>query len=1223
MGNHWTKEQGEVIRHSEGNLLVAAAAGSGKTAVLVERIVTMLQDEEHPIDIDRMLVVTFTRAAAAEMKERIGNRIATLLAEQPENEQLQRQQLLLHHARITTIDSFCMQVVKEFFHMANLDPGFRIGDEAEMRLLRSDVLKTLLEENYAAADEAFLHLVECYAPGKTDAALEEYVMKLHLFSESYEWPEQWLLQQAEGFCYENKDMFEQSELIRSIMVEVSHRTALALEDIRTAEEIVNDAALEGYRASVQADRKFLETLSQTKGYAEYSECIRAYRFSQIGRCSKDVDPEAREQAKALRDRCKDTVNDLVKLYFFQPETAMYEDMVSCAAHMQELIRLTLAFRQKYTEAKQDKNLLDFSDLGHYALQILIEKKEDGYEPSETAKILMGRFDRIMVDEYQDSNQIQERLLWAISGVHDKSADYPNGKPNVFTVGDVKQSIYSFRQARPQLFMDKYEEYGQGDPAYQKIILKRNFRSRPHVLDAVNSVFEWCMHRNFGRIEYDADAALHAGLTYEVSDGTQSPYDPELILVHHAGEQEEEAVEKVAAEAKACAERIRRLTGEQGLLITENGVVRRAKPGDIAILLRSAKGWAETFVNVLKDMDIPASAAVSTGFFEAGEIVTALNYLRILDNPKQDIPLAQVLLSPVIGFTNNELAKIKCTSGKLYDVLQYYVSDDYNKSDSADKELQKKAEAFFEQYRYFRKRMKYLSVSDLLLEIYRKTELYTIMSALPAGEQRVANLEYLLLQAQNFAATSYHGVFQFVRYVEKLKENEMDFGEASTALTQDTVKIMTIHKSKGLEYPIVLVPGCGKMFNQTDANTRIVLHADYGLGPECIDSERRTRVTTLKKQYIRQMLKQETIAEELRMLYVAMTRAKEKLILVGSVADGQKFLTSCAGEGKRIDYRSIASANCYLDFIKGTVLRDLSERDFSTLTEDNLCVLHTGTTKNPVSWHFVPVKAGEVTVENGLEQLEEEQKKSLLMESIQTLDRMEENAEYLTLQACAQYRYPFERATAEPLKTSVSELKRRSMQTEDSEQDAAVPKWLTSGCKQTQKAVQSSGITAAERGTLYHKMLELLPFATVRTKEDLLQYREMLVQENRMTGEEAECIEPERLLKFLKSDLAERIRKADAESCLKREQPFVLGVETEEGSGDYELIQGIIDLYFEEEDGFVLVDYKTDRVDDAAELAERYRIQLMYYARALRQIRQKPVKEIYIYSLHLSEVIRLE
>jgi len=1221
MGNNWTKEQGDVIRHSEGDLLVAAAAGSGKTAVLVERIVTMLQDQEHPIDIDRMLVVTFTRAAAAEMKERIGNRIAALILEQPENEQLQRQQLLLHHARITTIDSFCMQVVREFFHMTSLDPGFRIGDEAEMRLLRSDVLKELLEEKYAAAEEGFLQLVECYAPGKTDAALEEYVMKLFLFSESYEWPEQWLTEQAEEFSFAGQEEFYASELIRSIMEEVSRRTLLALEDIRAAEELVNDAALEGYRATIQADRKFMEALVQKTEYPEYSENIRAYRFSPIGRCAKDVDPQARELAKALRDRCKDTVNDLVKLYFFQGGTAMYDDMVSCATHMQNLVRLTLAFRQKYTEAKQDKNLLDFSDLGHYALQILLENKNGEYVPSEAAGILRGRFDRIMVDEYQDSNQIQERLLWAISGVHDKSAENPEGKPNVFTVGDVKQSIYSFRQARPQLFMDKYDAYGQGDPAYQKIILKRNFRSRPHVLDAVNSVFEWCMHKNFGRIEYDADAALHAGLAYEASDGNPSPYDPELILVHHSeSAPDEEAVEKIAAEAKACAERIRSLTGENGLLITDKGVVRRAKPGDVAILLRSAKGWAETFVHVLKDMDIPASAAVSTGFFEAGEVVTVLNYLRILDNPKQDIPLAQVLLSPVYGFTNNELARIKCGSGKLYDVLLQFVADEDEQSED---ELKQKVREFLEQYRYFRHRMKYLSVSDLLLEIYRKTELYTIMSALPAGEQRVANLEYLLLQAQNFATTSYHGVFQFVRYVEKLKENEMDFGEASTALAQDAVKIMTIHKSKGLEYPIVLVPGCGKMFNQTDANTRIVLHADYGLGPECIDSERRTRVTTLKKQYIRQMLKQETIAEELRMLYVAMTRAREKLILVGSAADGQKFLETCTGEGKQIDYRSIASANCYLDFIKGTVLRELSERDFATLTEDNLCVLRTGTTGNPVVWHFVPVRAGEVTTDDGMERLEEELKKRLLIETIQTLDRLEEEADYLALRKCIEFRYPFVQATKAPLKTSVSELKQRSLQTEAEPQDAAQPAWLRQSYKQTEKTAQPSGISAAERGTLYHKMLELIPFADVRTEEDLLQYRERLVQEKRMTQTEAECIEPEQLLKFLESELAERIRRADAQNRLKREQPFVLGVETEESSGDYELIQGIVDLYFEEDDGFVLVDYKTDRVANADELAERYRIQLMYYARAIRQIRQKPVKEIYIYSLHLSQVIRLE
>ena len=1218
MGNNWTTEQDNVIRHSEGNLLVAAAAGSGKTAVLVERIVTMLQDREHPIDIDRMLVVTFTRAAAAEMKERIGKRISELIMEQEDNEQLQRQQLLLHHARITTIDSFCMQVVREFFHMTDLDPGFRIGDETEMRLLRSDVLKEVLEANYKMASESFLRLVECYAPGKTDAAIEDYIMKLHLFSESYEWPEKWLAALAEDFCYEDKAAFEQSELLRSVMEEVRRRTALALQEIRLAEEIVNEAALEGYRATVQADRKFLEELSLKSDYVSYSQCVRNYEFSTIGRCSKDVDAEAREQAKALRDQCKETVNHLIKNYFFQKEQAMYEDMVICASHMQELVRLTLEFRQKYSETKRDKNLLDFSDLGHFALQILVEEKDGEYVPTEAAGILRGRFDRIMVDEYQDSNQIQERLLWAVSGVHNKNADHPKGQPNVFTVGDVKQSIYGFRQARPQLFMDKYDAYGQGDPAYQKIILKANFRSRPHVLDAVNSVFEWCMHKNFGRIEYDADAALHAGLPYEVCSGTISPYDPELLLVHHETLPDEEAVEKIVAEAKACAERIRGLIGEDGLLITEKGVARRAKAGDVAILLRSAKGWAETFVAVLKDMGIHATAAVSSGFFETGEIVTTLNYLKILDNPKQDIPLAQILLSPLGGFTNNELAQIKCSSGKLYDVIRAYVA-----KEETNTELLQKVRAFLEMYDVLRQRMKYLSVAELLLEIYRKTGLYELMSALPAGEQRIANLEYLLLQAQKFAATSYHGVFQFVRYVEKLKDNEMDLGEASTVQALDAVKIMTIHKSKGLEFPIVLVPGCGKMFNQTDANTRIVLHADYGLGPDCIDSELRTRMVTLKKQYIRQMLRQETIAEELRMLYVAMTRAREKLILVGSIGDVQKFMDSCAAEGKQIAYRNILSANCYLDFVKGAILREFAGRDFASLSEDNPMVVRTVTTGNQVVWHMLPIKAGKIEPEDCLEFLEDEQKKARLMEVIQNPEQQEGDASYAELKQCASYRYPFEQATMGPLKTSVSELKRRSMQTEDDRDESEVPKWLYRNCKKDEKRENESGISAAERGTLYHKILERMPFTNVRTEADLLCYHESLVNSGRMTRDEVACIEPERLMRFLKSELAERIRHADQKSRLKKEQPFVLGVETEEGSGDYELIQGIIDLYFEEDDGCVLVDYKTDRIEDAEELAERYRIQLMYYARAIEQITGKTVKDIYIYSLHLSQVIRLE
>lgn len=1225
MGRDWTEEQQQVVKHSEGDLLVAAAAGSGKTAVLVERIVTMLTDKAHPVDIDRMLVVTFTRAAAAEMKERIGNRIAELLMEQPESELLQRQQRLLHNAAITTIDSFCLQVVKEFFHRIDLTPGFRIGDEAEMKLLQSDVLKELLEENYAAAEEAFLRFVECYAPGKTDSALEEYITRLFLFSESYEWPEQWLQTQAETFDYEDETAFKASVLLKAVMEEAARQLAPAQEDINQALYLVNNYKLTGYHSAVLRDWNLIQSLVAAKDYDSFSKLIRAHEFERMKACDKSVDQAAKEEAKELRDRCKENVNTLLKQYFFQEPKAMYDDMKECAPHMKELVRLTLAFRKKYNQAKKDKNLLDFSDLGHYALQILLMEKDGAMVPSETAELLRGRYDRIMVDEYQDSNRIQETLLWAISRLHERSAEYPEGRPNIFTVGDVKQSIYRFRQARPELFMEKYEKYGQGDPAYQKIVLKKNFRSRPTVLDAVNTVFEWCMHKDFGGIEYDKDAALHAGLAHEVCTGQAGPYDPELILI--TGQPDD--VEKAETEAQACADRILQLVSvAEGIQITENGQKRRAEFKDIAILLRSAKGWAETFVNVLKDRGIPARATVATGFFEAGEVVTVLNYLRILDNPQQDIPLAQVLLSPVFGFTNDELARIKCSGGRLYDMLNRYVKQEEAVSEAGeekpgDVELVNKVKHFLELYGYFRQRKRYLGVSELIQEIYRETELYNVIAALPAGEQRIANLEYLLRQAQNYAATSYHGLFQFIRYVEKLKDNEVDFGEAATADAGNAVKIMTIHKSKGLEFPVVLIPGCGKQFNQMDANTRVVLHADYGMGPECIDSEKRTRITSLKKQYIRQMLRQETIAEELRMLYVAMTRARDKVILVAGTKETDKFLLSCAASSYRMDYRELLAASSYLDFVKGAVLRGFAGREWNTLLLDNPVKLQTGVTGQPVVWHFVPVKAGTVNIQTVVDEQEDLRKKERLLELIRKPEIIEESAEYRDLQKHMNYHYPYASATVKALKTSVSELKRRKLQEEqEQEPEAEVPIWLKRKMKRAAEASEF-GISAAERGTLYHKILELVPVAAVRTEAALRAFCSELVKNGRMSAEEMECIEVERLMQFLQSELAERIRKAEAKGLLKREQPFVLGIETVDGSGDYELVQGIIDLYFEEEDGVVLVDYKTDRVEAAAELTERYRIQLQYYARAIRQITGKTVKEIFIYSLYLSETILVE
>ena len=1244
MGRNWTEEQCQVIAHNDGDLLVAAAAGSGKTAVLVERIVTMLTDEAHPIDIDRMLVVTFTRAAAAEMKERIGNRISELLQEHPENELLQRQQRLLHNAPITTIDSFCLQVVKEFFHRIDLTPGFGIGDDAEMKLLQSDVLTEVLEEAYATAEEPFLRFVECYAPGKTDSGLEEFVTRLFNFSESYEWPEQWLQMQAESFAYEDEAAFKNSELMQAVLQEAKIQIALAQADISQAMQLVTNYNLAGYQAAVQDDYNLLNRLMQAKDYDTMSRLLQQHEFQRLKNCDKSVDQAAKEEAKELRGRCKDTISALIKQYFFQSPQEMFEDMKACAAHMKELVRLTLVFRKKYSEAKKDKNLLDFSDLGHYALQILLTEQNGEWVPSETAEILRRRYDRIMVDEYQDSNRIQETLLWAISRLHERNAEYPEGRPNIFTVGDVKQSIYRFRQARPELFMEKYEKYGQGNPAYQKIVLKKNFRSRPNVLDAVNSVFEWCMHKEFGGIEYDQDAALHAGLPYGAGMGQASPYDPELILT--AGRSED--AEKAEVEAKACADRILQLVSDsQGLLITENGQQRRAEFRDIAILLRSAKGWAEVFVNVLKDNGIPARATVATGFFEAGEVVTVLNYLRILDNPQQDIPLAQVLLSPVFAFTNDELAKLKRFSGRLINCLYYFDKPDNEQAEkqesSEEQESQEKQESreeqkdeaaqadeclinkvqrFLELYRYFRKRKRYLDVAELIREIYQKTGLYHLMAALPAGEQRIANLEYLLHQARNYASSSYHGLFQFVRYVEKLKDNEVDFGEAATADAGNAVKIMTIHKSKGLEFPIVLLPGCAKQFNPMDARTRIVLHADYGMGPECIDSNKRTRIASLKKQYITQLLVKETVAEELRMLYVAMTRAREKLILVGGVKDADDFLKSCAASSNRMDYRKLQKANCYLDFIKGIVLRKFSGMEWKSLPDDNPITLPVAVNGQNVVWHFVPAKLGTVSVQTVVGQLEDAEKKKQILKLIQEKEEKTEPDEYRELQKTMQYCYPYQQATVQPLKTSVSELKRRMLQAEQ-EEESEVPIWLKRKMQRAAKG-KETGISAAELGTLYHKLLELLPVGSVRTEAELLDYYNTLEKEGRMSAEELSYMEKDRIMRFLQSELAERMRRAEANGRLKREQPFVLGVETKDGSGDYELVQGIIDLYFEEEDGsVVLVDYKTDRVESATELSERYRIQLQYYAQAIRQITGKAVKEIFIYSLHLSETILLE
>lgn len=1253
MARDWTREQQEVIRLHDGNLLVSAAAGSGKTAVLVERILTMIRDGANPLNIDRLLVVTFTKAAAEEMRERIGASLAKTIEEQPENEHLQKQQLLLHHASITTIDSFCMQIVKEFFHVCHLDPSFRVGDETEMELLRSDVIGELLEECYTAAEPEFIQLSGDYADGKTDVKLESFILRLYHFSESYPWPDEWLKEQAGRYQYETIEELESSALVKAILADIEAVIEAAGEEAEQALAICNlPNGPKAYEKTIISDTEQLQRLRGLGSYSEYGQAFWSLGFARLsGRPGPETDEGMKTRVKTLRDRYKQSINDLVKWYFYQSTDEMLKDMQRVIIPVRTLMQLVIRFREKYREAKEERNLLDFGDLEHLSLEILLERGEDGtYHPTAAAAALRERYAKLMIDEYQDSNLVQETLLQAISGVWDKDSDHPEGRPNIFMVGDVKQSIYRFRLARPELFMEKYETYDSEKGLYRKIDLHQNFRSRVEVLDAVNVVFEWCMRKEFGRIEYDSQAALYAGLQFPENEQIQD-YSPELIFIC-PNEEEAELAEKmqelsegmeeteepgtITAEAAACAARIRQLTNpETGLLVIVDGKTRIAEYGDIAVLFRSTRGWTEEFLSVFTAEGIPARAAAQIGFFAAGEVRTVLNYLRILDNPRQDIPLAAVLLSPMVGLSNEEMAEFRRKDSSLYEDVCYFIED---KADESG-ELGEKLKLFMEKFDYLRRKSGYLPVSELIEEIYRTTGWYELMAAFPAGGQRTANLDFLLQQAVQYEASSYHGLFHFVRYVEKLLEHGIDFGEAGAAETENAVRIMSIHKSKGLEFPIVLLPSLGKRMNQADSNTEIVLHSDYGPAPDCIDGELRTRIPTLQKQFIRRCISRENIAEELRILYVAMTRAKEKLILVATVKNPEKVLQEAGGGEERMNYLNLSRINSFLIPVAGAVLRYLN-RDINPERErDYEIQVPSCNTGNLVKWKFRIQTAFGSAVTRTVEALSEETIKENLLKLIQQIREgsaepisQEEQLRVQELQECLHFHYPYEAMINQPIKLSVSELKRCSMmEAEKMEAEEGQPaEWVSAGQEDGTGDATGAGrydgaeraIRGSELGTLYHLVLEQLPMKEIRTEEELSRFLQEMVNQERITTEERNALSIRKLMGFLHSNLAERMRRAAREDKLHREQPFVLGVPVQGGAEeDIMLVQGIIDLYFEEDDGLVLVDYKTDAAN-SSELLKRYRVQLEYYTKALEQITGMKVKETLIYSFSEEAVIPL-
>jgi len=1278
MGIQFTEDQQKVITTRDKNILVSAAAGSGKTAVLVERIIQLVTDKTHPIDIDRLLIVTFTNAAASEMRERVSDALSRKMEDSPEDEHLQKQMTLIHNAQITTIDSFCLFVIRNNFNEIGLDPGFRVADEGELQLLRKDVLAELLEQRFAQKEEGFYHCVECYSTNGKEKNLEEHILQLYQFAMSYPFPEKWLLECKEAYQVDSIEELQQSAWMQDMKSQVERMLLDCVEQLDTAIHICEEP--DGPYMYCELLEREKEMLS--KGTASYA-FFQSLSFDRLpGKKDDSVSLEKREQAKEIRNGVKASLQKIKDNYFWISPEQCVADMRASAPAVEMLIDLTLQFMELLAEQKREKNMIDFGDMEHFALQILLEEKDGEMIPSKTAVGYQDHFAEILTDEYQDSNLVQEYLLKSISRERD-------GSYNRFMVGDVKQSIYKFRLARPEIFMDKYHNYplSEDDQNSQclRIDLKQNFRSRKEVIESVNYIFYQIMMEGIGGVAYDKDAALYLGAAYpkigqisdlftantkttDMSDTTDNQSytnNTEVILIDTAVQSQESDVgisenteknkqitDKKEMEALVIARRIKELVGQFPVTDKESGSLRRATYKDIVILLRSNAGWDDPFKKVLMEEGIPCFTASKTGYFSSLEIQTILNFIRILDNPLQDIPLCAVLRSVVFDFTEEDFAKIRVGYGKglFYDALVAYVGKD--KKDAYDEILAVKIQAFLELLEKYRVLVPFTPIHELLHLFMEEVGFYYYMSALPGGEQRKANLDQLLEKAINFEKTSYHGLFHFIRYIEQMQKYDVDMGEANIQdENADVVRIMSIHKSKGLEFPICFVAGMSKGFNMQDARKALVMDLDYGIGTDYINPEQRYRTATLRKNVIAMKMQQENIGEELRILYVALTRAKEKLIMTGTVDDIPKKVTSIASilnrQEQTLSYSMLLGMNNYLDYILAALIR---HRSFTTILEQ--CQMEA----NPGNDWYDKGPDMEIHIWNQELLVREKVKESIGKELLRrdllqfhtddyVQDGEDDKRESIQRKIEEKFSYEYPHKILERLytKTTVSELKKmgytdqmgqeerrefgkllyeellyeepeiQSDVSKDGHEDMTpyIPKFM-------QEKEEVSGTT---RGSAYHRVLELLDLEHVSDESGIMTQMQQLVTEGRLSQAYADAVRPKRILQFLQSSLAARMKAAKEKNLLYREQPFVLGVPANEIEGDFPtdemiLVQGIIDVYFEEDGQIVVADYKTDRVKDGTELWNRYGKQLDYYGKALAQLLNKPVKEKIIYSFAL-------
>lgn len=1220
----WTEEQKAVIAHREGNLLVSAAAGSGKTAVLVEHVLSLILEEN--ASLSSLVLMTFTEAAAEEMKERIKKRLEEHL-QKGYDKRILREIALLPTANISTIHAFCKRLIEENYAGLSIDAHFRIGDTGEMSLLQSDILEELLEEEYEKKEESFLAFVDQFSMGKKDKGIEELILKLYNLASAMPFPKAYLEGLLEEDALSRREKWEKDlyEDMKSRLKNLSLLYEDALDLCREPNGPIE------YEERILEERDQCLALANTENLEDLVRGLESLNFGRL----KSTKSEGKELVKSLRERGKKTLKTWQESYRLLPEELEEDVEEKGQKRIQELVRLCLLFMERYQKEKEERAVLDFSDLEHFALKLLYQDGQHSALADELAK----SYREILVDEYQDSNLVQEYIVRALSQER-------FGKPNVFQVGDVKQSIYRFRMARPELFLEKYH-----DESYPKIFLRKNFRSDEGVLSAVNTLFFKIMKKDFGGIEYDLENSLFLGKlrTEEARQeedsitGRQRRDQTELLLLElektgPTGEEGDEdskeddskgddcnsssnsasnsssgkSLNKLELECKMIAVKVRELL--------EKGYAYK----DMVILLRSPHSVSREMVDIFGKEGIPAYAELKTGYYSAVEVETILSFLAIIDNPRQDIPMAAVLRSPLFSFTDEELGQIVLAKGSLYEKPYDKTKENaVNLSLQTEKRLaprlEEKWQNFQNKLERYRRLSRSLRLHSLLTLIYEETDYYNYVRALPLGEKRQANLDQLLEDAKQFEKGSYSGLFHFIRYIEKVKKQEQDQGEATVfSEKDDLLRIMSIHHSKGLQFKVVFLSQLHKTFNKMDSKAKMLMDSELGLAADYLDLETRIKYPSLHKIAIKEKGERESLGEELRVLYVAMTRAEEKLILTG-VCKNEEDLIKKFPVQERLSLEDIRGATSYLAWILMAYSRSFFE---STKTEE-------------IALRFISKEDLEENEGKAVGEAISLEKK--LYEFLET-GREKSEAEKL-MEEHFSYVYPFEKSTHRSPKYSVSLLKMKAMEehgeklSETGQEGRAVaPEWdeananaeekqqvkekLDSPLIQKMKA-EGKNIGAAI-GDSYHHALAFYDYS-----KDISRLSDFL------SPEEYGLLNQEKLKKFLDSPLGQLFAKAYKENTLYREQHFMQEVEYEklfpEDRGDNVekvILQGIIDAFIMEEDGIILVDYKTDRVKDGEELRNRYQKQIDLYSEALEQILGKKVKRRALYSFSLGEEVDL-